>query len=114
MRHLLLALLTLIAFSALPAATFPDGFEAVQVASGLDPTTMTFAPDGRLFVCEKAGRVWVIKHNVRLSTPFTHLRGNVNNENERGVESVCFDPAFASNHYVYVYYCAKTPAIHNR
>src|SRR5687768_1337718 len=39
------------------AATIPAGFAESQIASGLDPTTMTFAPDGRLFLCEKPGRV---------------------------------------------------------
>jgi uncharacterized repeat protein (TIGR03806 family) len=118
MRSFLIALLvtmlaTMLA-TTLSAATIPDGFEQVQIASGLDPTTMTFAPDGRLFVCEKAGRIWVIKNNARLSTPFVDLRSKTNNENERGVQSVCFDPDFATNHYVYVYYCSTTPAIHNR
>ncbi len=114
MRAFLITLLCSLLIASLSAATFPGGFQAVQITSGLDPTTMTFAPDGRLFVCEKAGRIWVIKNGVRLSTPFVDLRSNVNNENERGVQSVCFDPAFATNHYVYVYYCSRTPAIHNR
>jgi len=32
------------------AATLPAGFAETQVATGLNPTTMTFAPDGRLFL----------------------------------------------------------------
>jgi glucose/arabinose dehydrogenase len=33
---------------------------------------------------------------------------------ERGLLGVAFDPAFAVNKYVYVYYTAKTPSVHNR
>ena len=33
---------------------------------------------------------------------------------ERGLLGVAFDPNFASNRFVYVYYTATTPAIHNR
>ena len=33
---------------------------------------------------------------------------------ERGLLGVAFDPNFAVNHFVYVYYTATTPTIHNR
>ena len=33
---------------------------------------------------------------------------------ERGLLGVAFDPDFALNHFVYVYYTATSPAIHNR
>src|SRR5204862_1885066 len=33
---------------------------------------------------------------------------------ERGLLGIAFDPDFDTNHYVYVYYTATTPAVHNR
>jgi glucose/arabinose dehydrogenase len=40
------------------AATLPAGFSETQLASGLaSPTAMAIAPDGRIFVCEQAGRL---------------------------------------------------------
>jgi glucose/arabinose dehydrogenase len=33
---------------------------------------------------------------------------------ERGLLGLTFDPDFANNQFVYVYYTATTPAIHNR
>jgi hypothetical protein len=33
---------------------------------------------------------------------------------ERGVLGIAFDPAFASNNFVYVYYTATSPTVHNR
>src|SRR6185369_16489343 len=38
----------------------------------------------------------------------------VNSSGERGLLGVAFDPNFASNQLVYVYYTATTPTIHNR
>jgi glucose/arabinose dehydrogenase len=95
------------------AATLPSGFTEAQIASGLaSPTAMQFAPDGRLFVCEQGGRLRVIKDGVLLPTPFVTL--TVNASGERGLLGVAFDPAFPVNHFVYVYYTATTPTVHNR
>src|SRR5688500_3450431 len=93
------------------AGTVPVGFREVLVASGLaSPTAMQFAPDGRLFVAEQTGRLRVIKDGALLPTPFVTL--TVNASGERGLLGVAFDPAFATNHYVYVYYTATTPTVH--
>ena len=95
------------------AATVPAGFAETQIAGGLTaPTAMAFSPDGRLFVAEQAGKLRVIKNNLLLPTPFVSL--TVNSSGERGLLGVAFDPAFASNQYVYVYYTATSPNIHNR
>ena len=95
------------------AATLPTGFTESQVAGGLaSPTAMQFAPDGRLFVCEQGGRLRVIKDGALLATPFVTL--TVNASGERGLLGVAFDPAFAVNHFVYAYYTATTPTVHNR
>lgn len=105
----LLALLS----PAVRSATFPTGFVSTQVATGLSsPTAMAFAPDGRLFVCEKTGRLRVIKNEVLLVKPF--LTVTVSISGERGLLGVTFDPNFAVNQFVYIYYTATSPAIHNR
>jgi len=46
--------------SATPAKAqvLPAGFSQVMVANGIrNPTTMTFAPDGRLFVAQQTGQL---------------------------------------------------------
>ena len=73
----------------------------------LQPTAMALAPDGRMFVCEQGGRLRVIKNGALLATPFLTL--TVDSTGERGLLGVAFDPAFATNHFVYVYYTATTP-----
>jgi glucose/arabinose dehydrogenase len=95
------------------AATVPSGFSETLVATGLaSPTAMQFAPDGRLFVSEQGGRLRVVKDGALLAAPF--LTVTVNSSGERGLLGIAFDPAFQTNHFVYVYYTATSPAIHNR
>jgi glucose/arabinose dehydrogenase len=95
------------------AATVPTGFTESLVASGLaSPTAMQFAPDGRLFVAEQGGRLRVIRDGALLPTPFLTL--TVSSVGERGLLGVAFDPDFAASQFVYVYYTATTPTIHNR
>src|SRR3990172_2044732 len=73
---------------------------------------MDFAPDGRLFVCQQTGRLRVIKNGALLAADFVTL--SVNSSGERGLLGVAFDPNFAVNQYVYVYYTVPTSPIHNR
>lgn len=71
------------------------------------PTAMQFAPDGRLFVAEKAGTLRVVKNRVLLPRPFVTLP--VASDKERGLIGVTFDPDFEDNGYVYVYYTKPSP-----
>ncbi len=95
------------------AATLPTGFTESLVAGTLAaPTAMAIAPDGRIFVCQQTGQLRVIQSGSLLATPFVSL--TVNSSGERGLLGMAFDPNFAANQFVYVYYTATSPAIHNR
>ena len=93
----------------------PDGFAEIQYATGLlNPTAMAFAPDPcpasgtvvhRLFVCEQQGRVRVFRNGVLQPNAFLNVIADT--RGERGLDGICFDPNFATNHYVYVYYTIK-------
>src|SRR6266852_3333698 len=76
------------------------------------PTAMAFAPDGRLFVAQQGGALRVIKSGALLPGSFVSLI--VDSSGERGLLGVAFDPDFATNHFVYLYYTATTPNVHNR
>ena len=95
------------------AATLPTNFTETQFATGFtNPTAMAFAPDGRLFVCQQGGQLRVFKNGALLATPFVSL--TVDSSGERGLLGIAFDPNFATNNFLYVYYTATTPATHNR
>ncbi len=95
------------------AATLPTGFAETRIATGLSsPTAMAFAPDGRLFVTQQGGALRVIKNGALLSQPFMTL--SVNSSGERGLLGIAFDPDFASNGFLYVYYTTSASPVHNR
>jgi glucose/arabinose dehydrogenase len=77
---------------------------------------MEFAPDGRLFVAEQAGRVRIAKPDGTLST-FLNISTKVDTSGERGLQALTFDPGFSTNGYVYLHYTKKatsTTPVHNR
>jgi uncharacterized repeat protein (TIGR01451 family) len=112
-RALITTLILGICSEVVLGSTLPSGFAQSQVGSRLTgATAMTFAPDGRIFVSEELGTLRVIKDGVLLPQPF--LTVDADNTNERGLSGVAFDPDFATTGFVYIYYTAKTPALHNR
>ena len=93
--------------------TLPAGFHETPLAAVLSgPTAMEMAPDGRIFVTQQTGAVRVIDHDELQSAPFLTL--SVDSTGERGLLGIAFDPNFAANHYVYVYYTVPGSPAHNR
>jgi glucose/arabinose dehydrogenase len=92
----------------------PSGVTRTTLANGLSDrgTAMALAPDGRIFVAQQNGQLRVIKNGSLLGTPFLTL--TVNTVSERGLLGVAFDPNFAANRYIYVYYTTNSAPIHNR
>jgi glucose/arabinose dehydrogenase len=112
-KLLLLTCFSAIAFVNLHGQSYPAGFAQVVVASGVsNATVMAFAPDGRIFVAEQTGKLHVIKNGALLPAPFLQLA--VASQGERGLIGIAFDPDFATNQYLYLYYTTSTPTLHNR
>lgn len=94
-------------------STIPQNYVETVFASGLDaPTSMQFAPDGRLFVTQQGGALRVIDNGTLVTTPV--LTVSTTSFGERGLLGFTTDPNFATNHFIYVYYTATTPQLHNR
>jgi glucose/arabinose dehydrogenase len=107
-------LLALLGAQRAQAATLPAGFTETLLTNQLIAiTAMEIAPDGRIFVSTQGGQLRVIKNGALLPTPFVSIT-NINAFLERGLLGIAFDPNFATNQWVYVFYTAATPAIHNR
>jgi len=105
-------LILVFGFGPTTALALPAGFEIQTIASGLNsPTTITFVPDGRIFVAEKAGVVRVIKNGVLLAQPLISL-SDVNSYGDRGLIGMAVDPNFSSNGYLYLSYTYEnTPGV---
>jgi glucose/arabinose dehydrogenase len=88
--------------------------ENVQlVAAGLRaPWAVDLAPDGRLFVTERAGRVRIVQlgpgGGLRLE-PWATLPASTSGDGEKGLLGIAIDPAFATSGFVYLYYSYAAP-----
>jgi glucose/arabinose dehydrogenase len=86
-----------------------DGFvAATPVVTGLTAPIHASAPlsDERLFVVERAGRIRVTNPETGAIQPTSYLdiSAQVSTAGEGGLLSVAFDPSFATNRRLYVYY----------
>lgn len=87
------------------AATYLGGFEEQTIASGLTrPTTVAWAPDGRMFVAEKDGILKVIPAGGGPASVVINLANQVNSASDRGLLGLAVDAQFAQHPYVYLLY----------
>lgn len=84
----------------------PGAFFAETVVEGLNrPTDFAFAPDGRIFIAEKNGRVRIFKDGEPL--PVSFLEVFANTIEERGLIGLALDPDFETNGFVYIFYTVR-------
>jgi len=87
----------------------PAVVENVQlVAAGLRaPWAVDIAPDGRLFVTERPGRVRIVQlgpgGGLR-AEPWATVPASTSTDGEKGLLGIAVDPEFARNGFVYLYY----------
>jgi glucose/arabinose dehydrogenase len=100
-------------FAGVADARVPRGFGQGQLVGGFSrPTAMAVAPDGRIFVAQQGGQVRVVENGRLLPAPFARV--NTDSRGERGLIGITLDPDFENNGFVYVYYTATRPRVHNR
>jgi glucose/arabinose dehydrogenase len=93
--------------AAAPAAVadpaLPPGFQDSIAFPNLEkPTAVRFAPNGMVFVAEKAGKIEVFE-NLDDETPelFKDLRTETYDHGDRGLLGLAIDPNFPAQPYVY-------------
>jgi glucose/arabinose dehydrogenase len=112
MRAIQIIVIILFTCAISAGATLPAGFVENAMGGLSSPTAMQIAPDGRIFVCQQGGSLRVIKNGALLATPFMTL--TVDSSGERGLLGIAFDPNFATNNFLYVYYTVTSNPRHNR
>jgi glucose/arabinose dehydrogenase len=113
-RHALIAALLLAALSPAQAQTFTteDGvtYTVELVARANYPVALAFAPDGSLFYTEKTtGSVRVILPDGTLQREPV-ITFSVDALAERGLLGITFDPDYAENSLIWVFYTARGTA----
>ena len=80
------------------------------VADGLsEPTDVAFAPDGRLFVAERGGRVRVVRDGRLRAEPALAI-ADIATAGEGGLLGLAFDPRFDQTRHVFALYTAPSPS----
>jgi hypothetical protein len=105
LRRLVLSAMLPLSIS-LTAQTVPSGFQDTTVLTGLvSPTVVRFAPDGRVFVAQKDGQIFVYESLTGARSLYADLRVPVHNFWDRGLLGMVLDPNFTKGRpYVYVLY----------
>ncbi|MBX3698369.1 MAG: PQQ-dependent sugar dehydrogenase [Dokdonella sp.] len=102
-----LFLLPALATSGAAAQSWPTpNFRHTAAIIGRDqPTQVRFAHDGRVFVAEKSGRVWMYR-NLLDTAPeqVANLAEVVHQYQDRGLLGLALDPRFPERPYLYVLY----------
>ncbi len=101
---------------ALNPSNPPDSFYLQSLILNLyEPTSLTFGPNGQMFITERAGKVKLVEAGSTLVSRKNVLElQNINTAaGERGMVGFALDPDFKTNHYYYVFYTADTP-LHDR
>ena len=93
--------LSLISCNTVSVDSLP--FAVNNIAQFEEPWAMTFLPDGRLLVTEKAGRLLVVTQSGEKSSPVTGVP-TVDYGRQGGLGDIVLHPSFASNGLVYVSY----------
>ena len=93
------------------ATNLPPGFIEQLVADGLPaPTSMTWDPEGTMWLGGKEGHVWRLRDGQLVEV----IRLAVSIEGERGIHSIAIDPDFLENRHVWIYYTTAGPQVRNR
>src|SRR3970040_2442897 len=94
--------------TAVPPVALPDpsGFRWAEVANGFARALgLEATPDGRLFVLEQRGVIWVIQDGVVLPDPFLDIRDRVESSAfEQGLLGLALHPQFLANGFFYLNY----------
>lgn len=79
------------------------GADAADVDCVTIFTTFAFAPDGRMFLADKDGSIWIYESGAFKNAAY-YTVSPVATAGDRGVIGLALDPAFASNGFVYIAY----------
>lgn len=107
--------LCLVALPASGQETETEFYAIQRIAGNLkQPTGLAYAPDGLLFISERAGRILVLADGQVLRRPFLDVREKVDAQAsfEQGLLGLAFDPAYAQNGFFYIAYSDVEFTVH--
>ena len=98
-----------------PLAATPTEYAVETFIRGLDtPWGFEFAPDGRIFISERPGRIRIVERGKLRPEPWMSI--DVAAAGEAGLLGLAIDPKFSQTRFIYVAYTYRTGvfALRNR
>jgi glucose/arabinose dehydrogenase len=106
-RLLAITLIAACGFKQEQLAATPPNLSVEILVRGLEvPWAIDFAPDGRIFITERPGRIRIVERGELRAEPWMTL--DVAAVGEAGLMGLALDPAFSQNRFVYVAYTYRT------
>ncbi len=107
-RHFPLALIfisILLFFTKEKLHAQPSGFSDNLYLGGFDQVAgFTWDANGRMYVWEAVGKVWVVENGVKQASPLLDISEEVGAWRDFGLLGFALDPNFLSNGYIYLLY----------
>jgi glucose/arabinose dehydrogenase len=100
----LIALLSITTIDGFCSTLLPGFSEEPIGDAWVEPVGITFAKDGRMFVWEKAGKVWIVDNGIKLAQPLIDIHDEVGDWGDFGLLGFALDPNFLSNGFIYLSY----------
>lgn len=80
-------------------------FAELSIATDLVlPVGLTFDNQGKMYVWEKGGKVWIYQNGQKLPNPLIDIHEEVGDWNEHGLIGFALDPEFSTNGHFYLLY----------
>lgn len=107
MKHWTLSILAFVMLFSFSNTLFaqPTGFVDQEFVGTFDQAVgLTFDDNGRMYVYEKGGKVWIVENGQVASSPLLDISEEVGNWRDFGMLGFVLDPNFLSNGYMYCLY----------
>jgi len=83
----------------------PTGFADIPYTTDFSMAVgMTFDANGRMYVWERNGKVWIVENGVKSSQPLIDISDEVGGWRDFGLLGFALDPDFLANGYIYLCY----------
>ena len=100
-----IALLIFLCLAGASSADPPAGFTKLPIAGPWTrPVGMTFDANGRIYVWERQGKVWIVENGAKLPTPLVDISDEVAHFGDHGLLGFALHPNFLSNGWIYLLY----------